>query len=73
MFAEMAKVVYAARRAIAQGVVGTKDQPAPDVPVAFEDLSGGDREPFIAEVRSYLESGEPMTDIVGMAIVDALK
>lgn len=73
MFGDMAKVVYAARRAIVASVVGTKDQPAPEVPVAFDELSSGDREPFIAEVRSYVEGGEPMTDLVGMAIVDALR
>lgn len=73
MFFDIAKVVYAARRAIAQGVVPGKGESAPEIPVPFGELTSGDREPIIAEVRAYIEGGDPMMDLVGAAIVDALK
>lgn len=59
----IAAVVYAARRS----------QVSEGTPAPFEELSSDEREPLLAEVREYLQSGTPMQDALGQAITDALK
>lgn len=74
---EAAKVIYEARRAIGAlpGKLVVDGDTELDVlpPAPFDQLTGEQREPLLAEVQQSRQGGAPMHDVLGQAIEDALK
>lgn len=78
MIPPIAKVVYEARRALQQVVLdhdleSDEVTQLPKGALPFDELTSEQKEPLLAEVQAYLQSGSPMFDVLGQAIVDALK
>jgi hypothetical protein len=79
MIPPIAKVIYEARRALEpmkeriteDGDGITLIENVPKLP--FDELTSGEREPMLAEVQLYLQSGADMDDALGKAIVEAMK